>query len=231
MSRTVVVKLPTDFCTLNTPLYILTPFFLFFRFFLDFFGNFFSGIISAERDAGAEKTTLPSSPQKSPLLFLSAAQESTNPNRVAQESTGQGGPTLRGVSAENQTRRQGGVCSALGGLPAATGRGNLSKGGRSRRARPLAGPLRAEAPHRNTVYPTETPLAPTHSPPGRSSASARAHPCSTHILHLLPNPTRLHRVAAPPRAPPAPNTLPRIRTHHNTLHHEPIILSYTPTTS
>lgn len=77
MSRTVVVKLPTDFCTLNTPLYILTPFFSFFSIFFGFFWDFFSGIISAERDAGAEKTTLPSSPQKSPLLFLSAAQEST----------------------------------------------------------------------------------------------------------------------------------------------------------
>jgi len=59
-------------------LYYFVPFFgIFLDFFFGFFLDFFFGFISAEGDAGAEKTTLPSSPQKSLLFFFKAAQEST----------------------------------------------------------------------------------------------------------------------------------------------------------
>lgn len=229
-----MITIPTIICDKilrnHTLLCILTLFV-----FLDFFWIFFWVLFLLRGTQGLRKPLYPRL-LKSPPFFYYPQRKILQGvfvwhDFVAQESTGEGGPTLVGVSAETQTHRQDGVCSALVGFPAPTGRGNLSKGRRSRRARPLAGPLRAEAPHRNTVYPTETPLAPPHSPPGRSSASTHAHPCSTHTARLLPNPTRLHRVAAPPRAPPTSNTRTRIRTHHNTLHHEPIILSYTPTTS
>lgn len=47
--------------------------------------------ISAERDAGADKTTLPSSPQKSPLFLFNAAQEPTRVSTVGGYREGVGG--------------------------------------------------------------------------------------------------------------------------------------------